>query len=435
MGFGNKKEKEKSVKDKVREAEKENTQKFVPTTKEEWKRISKRARKHDEERDERRARKKEKGKKRLPKTIDHARNALTTGGYQDDEIKIYRQNFFEALVKMLKDRDLKVPQYHAFEENRRVRDGRFIYDMNYALSRLSWWEHSQLIATATDLPIPTRDWSEAWHMVQSIIHRCFKIKTTYLGNQLIKDLEALEDWPMPFKKRKVDLTTEEKVSKNAVLDNDHREKRLGKRIKDGKTLDMFDEDEKKRLKMRAREDDDEEEDEEEDDRDDEEDEDEEDEKPRKKGKKSRKKARDSDDEDDDGDDGDEEDDSDDDEDDEDDGDDDDDGEKSSKRKSKKERKRVAVKDKASKKADKKAAKAEKKDKSEKPARGDDVTYKVTKKFKGGVKEEVQAVIKSSGSTFDQIASAAKKAGIDKGKDKIRAYLNWLAANGYVKKVA
>lgn len=421
MGFGKQKDEEEKPKKPVEE------KKFVPTTKEQWKKISKSARKRDAEREDEKSRKREreKSKKRLVKDVDGVRKALDEGVPLD--IRLFRVNFFEAMVKAIKENEGRLPAYHAFEEQREVRDARFRFDLHMALARMSWMQHTRLIETAVGQSVPTRDWTEAWHAVCQLVKQCFDIRIDKAGNERIRDLEALDEWPVPERKRPVSLSAEEKAHKKDVPERVERGKKMKRKKTKGKednmTLDMFEEDEKRRLLAKKnededdeRDDEDEEEDEEEDDESDEEDDEEEDKKSKKSKSKKSKKSKSKDD--------DEEDEEDEDEEDEDEDED---------RPSKKERKKVS-KGKKSDKSEKKS----KKSKSEKPEKasssGSGDTFKVVKKFKGGIKEEVQALIKSSGSTLDQVVSAARKAKLDKSAAKIKNYLGWLAANGYCKRV-
>jgi hypothetical protein len=404
MGFGKVKDNDEEERPRKNKAEKE----FEPTTKEQWKQISKKARQRDAERDSEKAQKREKerGRKRLVKDVDAVRKALA--GTEPLDIRVFRTNFFEAIVKAIKENDGKLPAYHAFEESRAVRDARFRFDIHLALARMSWMQHTRLIEEAVGQTVPTRDWTEAWHAVCRLVAHCFSIRIDKAGNEKIKDLEALDEWPVPERKRSVSLSAEEKTHKKDVPHRLERAKSMKRKKgkEDSMTLDMFEEDERRRLKA-ARSDEDEEEEEEEDeeeDDDDEEsdDEDDEDEKKGKKSKKSKTKKSKSEDEDDDEDDEDE-------------------------KPSKKERKKVS-----SKKSSKKSGKSEKKEPRE--SSGGDSTFKVTKKFKGGIKEEVQGLIPAKGATLEQVVKAAKAKKIDKTAKHIRSYLNWLAANGYLKRV-
>lgn len=428
MGFGKKADEAEERPRKKTGEEK----KFVPTTKEQWKAINKRARKREESREKEKSQKreKEKSRKRFVKDVDTVRKQLA--GTDDLTIRMFRDAFFEAIIKAVKENGGTPPAYHAFEELREVRDARFRFDLHLALARMSWMQHTRLIEVAVGQSVPTRDWTEAWHAVCRLAKHFLNIKIDKAGNERIKDREALDDWPIPERKRAVKLSDEEKVHKRDVPTRLERAKKMRKKKgkEDHMTLDMFEEDEKRRLKAARDKDDDEDErdDDEEEDKEDEEDEDEEEEKGKKskKSKKNKKSEKSSDEEDDDEDE--KDDDGDDEEDDEEDGDDEDDEPKRKKEKRKVSSKKSSKSDKKSKKSEK----PEKKEKSEASSGSD--TFKVAKKFKGGIKEEVQSLISAKGSTLEQVVAAAKKSKLDKSKDKIRAYLNWMAANGYLKRV-
>ena len=63
----------------------------------------------------------------------------------------------------------------------------------------------------------------------------------------------------------------------------------------------------------------------------------------------------------------------------------------------------------------------------------DVKYTVRKVFKqGGVRGDAQSCIPKTGATLETIAAAAKKK-FQLPENKVRAYLSWLCANGYVAK--
>jgi hypothetical protein len=409
MGFGKVTEEERPVKQRE-------DKKFEATTKKQWKEISKRARKRDAERDEEKSRKREKerGKRRLVKDVDGVRKALADG--VPLEIRLFRSNFFEAMVKAIKENNGRPPAYHAFEELRAVRDARFRFQMHMALARMSWLQHTRLIETAVGQSVPTRDWTEAWHAVCQLIKQFFDIRIDKAGNERIKDLEALDEWPIPERKRSVSLNAEEKAHKKDVPHRLERAKEMKRKKgkEDTMTLDMFEEDEKRRLHAKDDEEDEdeEEEDEDEEEESDEEDDEEEDDKKSKKSKSKKSKSKDEDDEED----------------------EDEEDEEDEDRPSKKERKKVSSKksDKSEKKS-KKSKKEKPEKKAEKSASGGE-KFKVVKKFKGGIKEEVQALIGSSGSTLEQVVKAAKAKKLDKPVKNIRNYLNWMTANGYLKRV-
>jgi hypothetical protein len=405
MGFGKKDDEESPRSDK-----------FEATTKEQWKQITKRARKHDEEREADKAekREKEKKRKRVVRNVDAIRAALA--GSDTLDVRIFRDAFFEGLVKAIKENGGDPPAYHAFEELREVRDARFRFDLHLALARMSWMQHTRLIETAVGQAVPTRDWTEAWHAVCKIIKACFDIRIDKAGNERIKDRDALDDWPIPERKRAVKLSDEEQTHKRDVPKRLERASKMRKRKgKEGNmTLDMFEEDEKRRLlAARDDEDDDEEGDEEEDEEEDEDEEsDDEDDEEDKKSKKS-KKSKSEDDEDED---------------------DEDDNEDETPRKRKKESK-VSSKKKSDKsdKKDKKAKKEKVEKKSSSTSSGGD-TFKTIKSFKTGIKAEVQKLIPAKGATLEQVVKAAKGAKLNKSANNIRSYLNWLAANGYLKRI-
>ena len=426
MGFGKKTDDDDDERPKRKQVS--DPKKFEPTTREQWKKISKRARKRDEARDQEKTAKKERAKNRKKhvKNADWIRGQLASADGLLD-VRIFRSEFFEALIKAVKDNGGTPPAYHAFEELREVRDARFRFDLHLALARMSWMQHSRLIETAVGQPVPTRDWTEAWHAVCRIVAACFHIRVDNAGNERIKDRDALDDWPIPERKRAVKLSDEEKVHKRDVPHRLERAKKMRKKKgkEDRMTLDMFEEDEKRRLHAARdnddedEEEDDEEENEEEDEEVDDEsdDEDDEEDKKSKKSKKSEKSKSDDDDEDE--------------EEDEDDEDEDDEDEP----KRKKEKRKVSSKksDKSEKKSKSSSKKPEKKEKEKTSASGGD-TFKTVKQFKTGIKAEVQKLIPAKGATLEQVVKAAKGAKLNKSAANIRAYLNWLAANGYLKRV-
>lgn len=240
-----------------------NNKAFVPTTKEELRKIRKRAAKRDKERSE-----SKKSKSARKGNVGNLRQRILDG---DKDLTIFSENLFATFVSYCKESNLRLPRYRRYMESKDA-DTQFMFDVNTALCRLSWKKlHDLTLAglVAHDGPsgLSTANWTEAFHFAQHVMYLALHA-VEKKGVLRLTDRSVLDDWPVDDMKR----PSKEDRMKPDYYDSSY--KMLAKR--DDEDADV-----------------DEEEDEDEAD-DEEEEDDEEDEKPaksrKKKAKGSKKKA-------------------------------------------------------------------------------------------------------------------------------------------------
>lgn len=445
---------------------------FVPSTLEDLKRYRKAGKKSDDRRSE----EGEKRKKRAG--VKLVRGAGASEHYKDllakhETFPILKQNFIDAFTEACKETKQEVPQYHEYME-RKEADARFTYEVQCVMARLSWTDLSKMVNAAVGCPVITREFTEVFnYAVHIMLHMVLGVGEKK-GAYRLQTLDALDDWPVPNRKRpkKEDRVMPAKSKKRADKDDEEldeieeeeeegeeeeeetpRKKGKAKASKkskdddedeeeeDSDDEDEEEEDEKPAKKGKGKKDEEEDEEEE---SDEEEDEEEEDEKPAKKKAKGKKSKDDDEDED---------------EEEESDEDEEEDDEEDEKPAKKGKKSKSSKKAKESEEDDEEEAEEEeseedddeddkpKKSRKEKEVKGkkgkvngkkkveakEPTVYKIKKPFKGGgVRAQAMEVIPKSGATMEQIASAAKK----KHKipeNKIKGYISWLARNNFLSK--
>ena len=408
--------------------------KFTPTTKEEWKRISKKARKREKQKDSEKQAKKDARKNRPPMMAgDKLRHALETG----ETFRVYASNLFDTFIQFCKDNDVEKPRYKAYLDSAEAQSD-FMFQVATAMARMSWVQltdllHASITTDNKPVGIASRSWSEALKFATRCVHIALGV-VEKKGTLRLTDLSVLDEWPVSERKRK------SKEEKDMGLKAERRNASLKAKGKDDEDDDDDDEEEEDEEDTDDEDEESDNEDSDDEDSDDEEDDnddDEDDSKSKKSAKRgSRGKSSKNDEDDDDEDDDDEDSDEDEDED------DDEDTEKSSKKEksvSKKSKKAKGKKsdDKDTKKPAKKADKKSNK-KADKPAKVAKVKLedgsklsKVRSRDKGGVKTKLLDLIPKKGSiTLKKLKAAAVEAEIPKGK--IESLVKGLVKNGYVK---
>lgn len=347
-------------------------------------------------------------------------------------MKVLRPQFFDGLIKMIKESGHKPPAYCFYLKERKA-DAKFMFDMQSALARLSWMQLSQLIAIGLGRPVATREYIEAFDFTVLLVVWALNVRnylngTKDSGSVRIKDREALDEWPVSRSRKSKKATTEEdedmdpKEQKASLQAMAAKSRDKDKDDEDEEDEDDEDEDEdekpkkgkkkKAKKKGKAKDDDEDDEDEDEDDEDEDEDEDDdEDEKPKKgKGKGGRfgkKKSKSKDDDDD-----------------EDEDEDDEEDDKSSRRKSKGSKKESSVKKSSKKSAEKGEAKAAVKI-------GDSTTVSFLKKRPGGgPKSDLIKMIPKKGIKVKALLATAKEEGLNTGK--VKKWLPLFVKRGFIK---
>jgi hypothetical protein len=383
------------------------TEHFEPSTKEQIKDYSKRARKAERQHKKEKHRTKEEAhsKDKLSRLSGEAlRTALTNR----KPFKIYPGNLFGAFIEACTAFDIKKPRYYEYLEQREA-DAKFCFDIASALSRLPWQKLTDLVRAGTSTTnkphgLATRSWSEALQFTEHVMHLALGA-VEKKGTMRLTDLAVLDNWPVESRKRP---TKEDKMlgidEKNAAMkaksrdnddeDDDEEEEKGGK----DKDVDKDEEDEDgdedegraskkgKGFKKKKKSKDDEEDDA--DDDSDEDDEDADDEKPARKKGKGRKASKEEDNE--------ESDESD---------DDDDSDEEEEKPRRKKRREKVKIEDKTT-------------------------VSKIGDREKGGPKTKLLGMIPKKGITVKQLSAAAGEEGIK--SSKVKNFLKSLHKYGYIK---
>ena len=345
---------------------------FTPSTGKDLDRIRKGAAKRDaakrEKAEEPRA------KHKWPKGTVAIREALQERGH----VRIFRAQLFDALLEACKATGQKPPAYRLYEKERDA-DASFMFDMQQVLARLNWRQLMALVDAAVGVPVPSRTFSSAFWFSMQVLVQAFEVEN-YLESKkgktswvTIKDRDALDQWPIPGRKRKSSNDNEEK---EMLVDADNHRKLSAKGGDEEEEEDKVVEE-------------------------DDEEEDEEDEKPAKKkpaakakrktaggfGGKAKKKATTKDD--------DEEEDT------------------------PKPRKKKAV--------------AKDDDEDDEPAKvlsDKSIVAKIGERDKGGPKSKLLALIPKKGITVKELTIAAKEEGIPAGK--IKSFVNFLIQYEYVK---
>ncbi len=131
-------------------------------------------------------------------------------------VRIYRTEMFERMISCFKDADVKPPAYRDYLEARDA-DAQFMFDMQAALSRLSWHHLARIVGAALRVPVPMRHWSEAYHWCVILVVQAFDVqdyldrKKSFKGDTKIKDRDALDEWPIPAMQRRPKGAKEEKM--------------------------------------------------------------------------------------------------------------------------------------------------------------------------------------------------------------------------------
>jgi len=277
-----------------KQALKDTSDKFIPSTKEELKMYRKRGKLHTDEKKSLKASKKGHRKKMLlgRDRSERYRDLLAKHATFD----VYAQNAIDAFVEACKENGTKVPRYSAYKK-RKEADSEFVYSVTLCLSRMSWIQLSKIVSEAVGAPIVSKAFTEAYNFATHVMLRLV-LNVSDEETYRLKNLDVLDDWPVNVKKRpskedrmgkkRKDLDEDDKELEEEEEEEEEEEKPAKKSKKAAKNSEDEEEDED--------EDEEEESDEEEDEEEEESDEDEEDEKPAKKSK-SKKSAKDDEDED------------------------------------------------------------------------------------------------------------------------------------------
>lgn len=181
--------------------------KFEPSTKEEIKGYKRAAAKHDEAKKE----KKNIGRKerlRMMK-LDLDKNLP----FRFKKPKAFRRVFKEIMrerhKKHIADKNKnpqwgpKMPKYEMYEPQK-LADSNFVHDFQTTLSGMSWAQLTRLIHAAAGGEIPTKDWSEAFHTVQNIVHQSLGVEldSTSTRYRLVDRDAVLEEWDIEIVQRK-----------------------------------------------------------------------------------------------------------------------------------------------------------------------------------------------------------------------------------------
>jgi hypothetical protein len=136
------------------------TKEFVPSTSDDLKRYRKNGKKLDEQKAARKGEQRKSNGKRNPDSALEMRKLLLA----QQEVRIFKDNFFDKLVEFCKERGAEAPAYRSYLK-REEADAFFMFDMQHAISQLPWCDLSLLVRAVTSRVVVTRDNTEAIHMV------------------------------------------------------------------------------------------------------------------------------------------------------------------------------------------------------------------------------------------------------------------------------
>lgn len=420
MGFTSiEKNAEKAAKTNKKKFGKSNAQqlemKFTPSTKKEIKEYARRAAEADE------AKKNSRNGRAKNIKLDLEKNLPFDFRRPKALRRVFNECMEERHKLFLKDKlkhpkwAPRMPRYEMFEQ-RKLADSNFVYDMQSCIAGFSWVQLNKLINAAAGAEIKTKDYSEAFHLFQNVMHQALGVELDSSGTRyrLSDRDEVLADWNIDIIHRKRKMPKKDEDEKVKKVRATAKEKDEEEEVEDEEEEDD-----------EASEDEEDEEDEAED-----EDEDEEEEKPKAKKKKpvkaAKKKKRIPKDEDED-DDADEEEEDDEEEDAEETEDEDEEDEDDEPKKSTKGKKPVA----------KKAKKAEKEDKPKRTAKvavgkiTDASIIKRTSKVRagGGTKGALYALVTKKGLSYKKLLAAAEAAELPVAK--VKKWIPMMIQNGYV----
>lgn len=249
---------------------------FVPSTNKELKQYERNARDAEVRRAKEKAARKDVDR-RVRKLPGRQREVIIAL-QQNEQVRVLKPQFFDALIATCKDNDMRPPAYCEYMQPREA-DGQFMFDMQAILSRMSWMQLQKLTDIGLGFPVPVASWVEAFRNVLQLVISAFDVRN-YLSQkketqqtEKIHDREALDEWPIPGRKRK--SKDHETVKERSEMLVDHNNRKLRAMADDDEDED---EDETTSKKRRGADDD--------------EDEDEDDEPPARKSKtKAKSKGR------------------------------------------------------------------------------------------------------------------------------------------------
>jgi len=203
--------------------------KFVPSTKADLKRYAANAAAREEER------------KNAAKKITMEQLQLDLNPVLPFEFKrpnAFRKEFFSVLKEVqseyLKKNPTKrqfmprLPKYEAFEKPK-FADGNFVFAMQGLVASMHRWLWLQrLLNAAAGREVKTKDWSEAFHMVQDVLHMALGVKLDSTGTRYrLSSHDFFDKWKIEIDKRKLRMPKNddnEKIKlKAAAIDDDEEE--------------------------------------------------------------------------------------------------------------------------------------------------------------------------------------------------------------------
>lgn len=168
---------------------------FKPSTAKELKQYAQRAKARNKEREEGKSAKR--GTKLL---VGERRNEYREMFCRLDKFEVLGANVIDKFVEFCKDVGIKVPRYHEYLP-RKDADARFLFEINIALSRMSWIQLSQLTSIAVSHPVVSRDHTEAYRFAA---HALITLTLGFAeedGTARLTDLSVLKLWPVETMKR------------------------------------------------------------------------------------------------------------------------------------------------------------------------------------------------------------------------------------------
>src|SRR5882724_3653217 len=191
--------------------------KFTPSTKKEIKEYARRAAESDEVKRKAKITRPERVKLDLDMNLpfDFKRpNALR---------RMFNECIEERRKVYLKDKTKdprwapRFPRYEMFE-SQKIADGNFVFDMQSCIAGFSWKQLSALINAAAGTKVHTKDYSEAFHIFQNVMHQALGVTLDSSGTRYrLKDRDdVLDKWKVEIVQRKRKMPKkdeEEKVKK------------------------------------------------------------------------------------------------------------------------------------------------------------------------------------------------------------------------------
>jgi hypothetical protein len=117
-----------------------------------------------------------------------------------DKFEVLGANVIRQYAEFCKDIGEKMPRYREYLP-RKEADSQFVFEVNYALSKMSWIQLAQLIHTSVNCPVVTRDYSEAYNFAAHALITLILGVVDVGGAHRLTDLSVLEAWPVESMKR------------------------------------------------------------------------------------------------------------------------------------------------------------------------------------------------------------------------------------------